>query len=81
MPAGEELCLLQRNHEQAFTPGKTFTQIICSQGHGEQRAYLTNHLSPEANRQGEEQSWKMSCSMEITCLSQVTQLHPFSGNN
>lgn len=34
IPAGEKLCVLQGNHEQAFTPGKTFTQSICSQGHG-----------------------------------------------
>lgn len=25
MPAGEELCLLQGNHEQAFSPGKAST--------------------------------------------------------
>lgn len=81
MPAGEELCLLQRNHEQAFMSGKAFTQSICSQGHGEQRAYMRNHLSREEKHQGEGQSRKMSCSMEITCLSQVTKSHPFSGNN
>lgn len=81
MPAGEELCLLQGNQEQAFTPGMAFTQSICSQGHSEQRAYLRNHLSPEAKHQGEGQSWKMSCSMEITCLSQVTKLCSLSGNN
>lgn len=72
IPAGEKLCLLQGNHKQAFTPGKTFTQSICSQGHGEQTAYL---LSPEAKHQGKVQSWKMCCSTETTCLSQVTKLH------
>lgn len=83
MPAGEELetrfCLLQGNHEQGFT--LCFTQSICSQGHAEQGAYLRNHLSPEAKRQGDGQSWKMNCCMEITSLSQVTKLHSLLGKN
>lgn len=68
MPADEELCLLQGNHEQAFTPGKAFTQSICSQGHGEQRAHLRNHLSQEAKHQRGGQAWKMSYSMENNVL-------------
>lgn len=83
MPAGEELetqlCLLQGNHEQGFT--LCFTQSICSHGHAEQGAYLRSHLSPEAKRQGEGQSWKMNCCMEIRSLSQVTKLHSLLGNN